>query len=109
MSEQIPEMDVFQLARLMEAGRPPRLVDIRQPEEFAWCRLPGAELIPLLQLPESLGLLDPEEELVILCHTGARSLTAARYLAGRGFARVWSLAGGIQRWSLVVDPSVPTY
>ena len=109
MSEQIPEMDVLPLARLLEAGQAPRILDVRDPEEFEWCRLPGTELIPLLRLPENLAFLDPEEELVLLCHTGARSLAAARYLMGRGFTRVWSLAGGIQRWSLVVDPSVSTY
>ncbi|MEM1058477.1 MAG: rhodanese-like domain-containing protein [Verrucomicrobiota bacterium] len=96
-------------ARLSQPG-PVQLVDVRQPEEWALARLPGAVLIPLGEFvargPEEL---DPGQPVVLYCHHGMRSAQAAAYLLSRGFGDVTNLTGGIDRWSLEVDPTVPRY
>lgn len=85
-----------------------QLVDVREPWEWAICRLPGAQLIPLGTLP-SAGALDPARETIVYCHHGSRSLHAATWLLGAGFRRVAHLEGGIDRWSREVDPGVARY
>jgi sulfur-carrier protein adenylyltransferase/sulfurtransferase len=103
------EIDVEELARWRAEERDFDLLDVRQPEELALCGLPGARLIPLRELPQRLGELDSSRPLVVHCHHGPRSLHAVQLLRSRGFARAWSLAGGIDAWSRQVDPSVPRY
>ncbi len=103
------EKDVLELAERRAAGENPLVLDVREPAEYAWCRIEGSTLMPLDQLPARMGELDREVEILILCHTGVRSLAAADYLRAQGFARAFSLAGGIHRWSLLVDSTVPIY
>jgi rhodanese-related sulfurtransferase len=100
-----------QLAARLRAPAPPHLLDVRQPEEHAFAALPGAQLIPLGELPERFEELPAarDTELVVYCHHGVRSAQAAGFLRARGFTRVGNLAGGLDRWSLEVDPAVPRY
>ena len=93
----------------LDAGDAPVLVDVRWQQEFDICRLPGSRLLPLDQLANSLDELDPEEEIVCVCHHGVRSLDAAFFLRSHGFTKARSLAGGIDVWSQLIDPSVPRY
>jgi rhodanese-related sulfurtransferase len=97
------------LAARLAAEEPPLLLDVREDFEWRLCRLPGALLIPLEQLPGQLAALDPERETVVYCHTGVRSAYAAEFLRREGFRRVGNLLGGIHRWALEVDPTLPTY
>jgi adenylyltransferase/sulfurtransferase len=85
------------------------LLDVRQPEEHDYCRLPDSLLIPLNELPWRASELSLENEIVVYCHHGVRSLTAVHYLTRLGFERVKSLAGGIDAWSKMIDPSLPRY
>jgi adenylyltransferase/sulfurtransferase len=85
------------------------LIDVREPYEYAIARIPGARLVPLRTLPAAAASLDPSREIVLHCHHGARSATAAEYLQGLGFRNVWNLAGGIDAWSDEVDPGVAKY
>ncbi len=103
------EMDVLELNARLERGESVTLVDVREPHEYQICRLPGAVLIPLKQLPGRLGELDPSAELVAYCKTGRRSAKAAALLAGAGFRRARSLKGGIAAWSGTIDPAMPRY
>lgn len=103
------EKDVVDLSERRASGENPLVLDVREPAEYAWCRIEGSMLMPLGDLPERMGELDSQKEVLILCHTGVRSLAAADYLRAQGFGRAFSLAGGIHRWSLVVDASVPIY
>ncbi len=98
-----------QLRELIAQDRVPRLIDVRNPEEFALCRLPGAELHPGGQIAEWSRTLDPNEEILIYCHHGIRSLHAVMYLTAKGFKRVMHLRGGLDAYSLRADPSVPRY
>lgn len=100
-----------ELARRIRAGDGPRLLDVRQPEEHALARLPESRLVPLGELSARLAELNEwrDEEIVVYCHHGVRSLHAAQLLAADGFGRLLNLEGGIDAWSLRVDPEVPRY
>jgi adenylyltransferase/sulfurtransferase len=100
---------VRELARRLAAGDPLQVVDVREPYEHRIARLEAARLIPLRTLAAAAGELDPARETVVLCHHGIRSAAAAELLRGRGFRSVRNLEGGIDAWSLDVDPSVPRY
>ena len=91
--------------------RNPRLIvlDVREPHEWAIAHIDGARLIPLSELPERLGELDGHAEIVTHCHHGIRSMKALEILKAAGFAKVRSLKGGIDAWSVQLDPSVPRY
>ena len=92
-------------------ARNPRLLllDVREPHEWEIAHIDGARLIPLSELPERLGELDGHAEIVTHCHHGTRSIKALEILKAAGFAKVRSLKGGIDAWSVTVDPSVPRY
>jgi adenylyltransferase/sulfurtransferase len=85
------------------------LVDVREPWEYNLCKIPGAKLIPLGTLPASVNALLDAEEVICYCHHGMRSLDAAVWLRQQGVESAKSMAGGIERWSAEVDPSVPRY
>ncbi len=91
------------------AGESVRLIDVREPEEFELTRVEGAELLPLSRFSEWSAGLDPDEEIVFMCHHGIRSAQVCAVLARSGFAKLSNLAGGIDRWSAEVDPGVPRY
>ncbi len=88
------------------------LIDVREPEEFSLSRIDGARLIPMQSIPgelQKLEALADESTLLILCHHGVRSLQVASWLRAQGVENCYSVAGGIDRWSVEVDPSVPRY
>jgi adenylyltransferase/sulfurtransferase len=97
------------LAARLGNGGAPSVLDVREPYEWAIARLPHARLVPLNSLPQAVSSLDPDAELVVYCHHGVRSQAAAAWLRDQGFARVRNLVGGIDRWSLEVDPSLRRY
>jgi rhodanese-related sulfurtransferase len=100
-----------QLVEKLRRGEPVWLLDVRQEWEHQLARLHDQALIPLPELPARLDEVTPGEgaQVVCYCHHGVRSLSAAAILRQAGFANAVSLAGGIDRWSRVIDPSVPTY
>ena len=97
------------LADELASDAPPLLIDVREPWEAQIATIEGATLIPLPQLADRAGELDPEASVVVYCHLGVRSEYAARMLAGSGFANVRNLVGGIDAWSRTVDPAVARY
>lgn len=103
------DMTVKELKARMDRGDAPMIVDVREPAEFEICRIPGAVLIPMSQLPSRLAELDPEKEIVLQCKVGGRSATATAFLKRAGFARARNLTGGILAWIDQVDPSQPKY
>jgi len=90
-------------------GAPLVLVDVREPVEWAIARIPTARHIPLDQLAAAAETIDRDADLVVYCHHGVRSAAAADWLRGLGFVRVRNLVGGIDRWSVEVDATVPRY
>jgi sulfur-carrier protein adenylyltransferase/sulfurtransferase len=103
------DISVEELKRRMDEGHPLTVLDVRNPQEYEIARIPGAVLIPLHELQDRLGELDTAASLVVHCHHGPRSTQAVRFLRQMGFSRAVNLAGGIDAWSLDVDPSVPQY
>lgn len=106
------EISVEELDALRKSGASDyRLIDCREDDEWNVCRIDGAELMPLSRFGEIRAerLPDTAEKLIIHCHHGMRSGRAAEYLRGLGYKNTWSLAGGIEDWSVKIDPSVPRY
>lgn len=89
----------------------PRLIDCREREEIAICRIEGHEWIPLGTIPSALEKFSAEAHrgFVIYCHHGMRSLRAASFLRAHGIHRAFSMSGGIEAWSCEIDPDVPRY
>lgn len=105
----VAEVSVQELARKRAAGEPFTLLDVREIFEDEIATIDGRVLIPLGQLPERLGEIPHDREIVVHCHSGVRSAHAAQLLQKAGFDRVYNLAGGIDAWSAMIDPSVPRY
>ena len=101
------EIDVHALRRKMAEGNSWILLDVREPFEFEVAHVEGAHLIPLGQLSGRLAELDRKKEILVMCHSGMRSQQAAEFLRAAGFAKVASVAGGIDAWSEEIDPDVP--
>jgi rhodanese-related sulfurtransferase len=104
----VEQVSVEAAARMMGAGEPVQLVDCREGWEVEICVLPGAQRIPLGEIVERAGELDPAVPVLVYCHHGVRSINGAILLERLGF-RTMSLRGGIDAWSDRIDPSVPRY
>ena len=105
----LSEISVHDLSQRMAAPNPPVVLDVREPQEIAIARFPGAVEIPMQSVSSRMDELDKTAEIFVLCHHGMRSAHVAEYLAEQGFTRVGNVSGGIDAWSLQVDPSVPRY
>ena len=103
------EIEAVELKREWTAKPDLVVLDVREPHEYEIAHIEGARLIPLSELPGRLAEIDGRAEIVTHCHHGLRSLAALELLRGAGFANVRSLQGGIDAWSVDVDPEVPRY
>lgn len=104
------EITARDLAMAMENGQDIFLLDVRQPDEHERAKLADSLLIPLNELPARASEVPPGPAMIVVyCHHGIRSLSAAAFLERLGHANVRSLAGGIDAWSCEVDPAVPRY
>ena len=102
-------ISVQELKNRLDKGDEIFLLDVREPHEFSMAKIEGSTLIPLGTLPASLNQLDPNDEIVALCHKGMRSADAVGFLLQQGFNNVKNLVGGIDAWSVQVDQTVPRY
>jgi rhodanese-related sulfurtransferase len=107
----VPEISVVEARERLLGPNAPRLIDVREDEEYAIARIDGAELLPLSQWPAIVAekLTDRTQPLLIQCHHGGRSARAAEFLLRNGFTDVTNLAGGIDAWAVEIDPSVARY
>ena len=106
------EVDPQEVKRRLDSGEKLHLIDVREPHEFAQAKIEGATLIPMRSVPGELPDLETRSEdgpLIVYCHHGVRSLNVVHWLREQGIEASQSMAGGIDAWSLVVDPSVPRY
>lgn len=103
------EVSAGELKALMNAGRAPTIVDVREAFEAELCCIPGARLIPLGELPRRLAELDPRSEIVVHCKVGSRSARAVAILREKGFTNARNLSGGILAWIDEVDPTLTRY
>jgi rhodanese-related sulfurtransferase len=113
MIEQVAPRDWPAWLASLHGQDQPLLLDVREPAEWAAASVQpdGAELmrLPMAAIPTHLAELDPDRPVAVLCHHGGRSMQVAAFLHHHGFARVVNVAGGIDAWSLQLDPSVPRY
>ena len=87
----------------------PLLLDVREPWEFERCHIENSKLIPMREIPGALLDLDPEEEIVVICHHGIRSRAVASYLAQHDFTKIINLSTGIDGWAREVDINMAIY
>ncbi|OIQ70574.1 putative adenylyltransferase/sulfurtransferase MoeZ [mine drainage metagenome] len=88
---------------------PPLLLDVREPGEWAICRIDGSRSMPMQSVPARLSELDAECTIVCICHHGMRSAQVGRFLERHGFDDVINLTGGVDAWATQIDPSMPRY
>ena len=91
----VPEIDIDEFARRREQGAP--VIDVRELDEYQQAHVPGATLIPLATVPDRLGDVPPERDVLVICKTGARSMRAAEFLAANGISAT-NVAGGTVAW-----------
>jgi rhodanese-related sulfurtransferase len=109
--EEVPairQLSAPELKALLDSGRALELVDVRTEDERAIAIIDGFRLLDRAYHDALLGR-DRDTPIVFQCHHGVRSQGAAEYFRRQGFRNLYNLAGGIEAWSLLVDPSVPRY
>ncbi len=103
------EITVEDLKKRMDAKENLFVLDVRNPNEWQICRIPGTTLLPLPELPQRVGELPKDREIIVHCKSGMRSAKAVQFLKEQGFKQVVNLQGGIAAWSEKIDPSMPKY
>ena len=104
------EITATELKNRMDAGDDIQLIDVREPNEYAFAKIEGAKLIPLGQIVQRMDELDETRETVVHCKMGGRSATAIQALRRAGYkGELKNLKGGITAWSDEVDSNVPKY
>jgi rhodanese-related sulfurtransferase len=98
-----------QAAERLRSDEPPLLIDVREDWEVQIAALPGSRHVSLGTLTARLDELPADRDIILYCHHGTRSLQAARWLERQGYDRLANLDGGIDEWSLQVDPQTPRY
>jgi adenylyltransferase/sulfurtransferase len=109
MSETPLEVTVEEARLLLSGANPPLLIDVREMDEYAVCRIEGSRLIPMNTVPSRLAEIPQDVPVLVQCHHGGRSMKVTQFLRSKGYAHVSNVKGGIDAWSLKVDPKVPRY
>ena len=106
------EVTPLEVKQRLASGELLRLIDVREPAEFAIAKIQGAQLIPMGSVPAELQRLEAAADssaLIVFCHHGMRSLQVVNWLRQNGVDNCQSMAGGIELWSTSVDTAVPRY
>jgi adenylyltransferase/sulfurtransferase len=103
------EITVQDLKRRLDAKETVTLLDVRDDWETKLARLEHAAHIPVTEIEHRLDELDPNDEIVVYCHHGIRSAAVADFLRRAGYPKAVNLAGGLDHWAQVVDPSMRRY
>jgi rhodanese-related sulfurtransferase len=104
------EITAEEVKRKLDGAEAFTLLDVREPWEFETARIEGAKLMPMGDVPSRAHQeLDPDEQLVVVCHHGVRSMNVTVWLRQQGFEKAQSMRGGIDAWSRHVDGKVPMY
>jgi rhodanese-related sulfurtransferase len=111
---ELPQIGVDELKRLRDEGKQHMLLDVREEHEWKFAHIEGARLLPLSRLARELTAalpadLTPDSHVIVQCHHGVRSAQVTAWLRQLGFSNVFNLTGGIDDWSLRIDPRVPRY
>jgi len=109
MSESVQQIDPVRLKERLDSGQVGLLLDVRDDWEHSMAAIADSTHIPLAELVDRLQELAFEDDIVVYCHVGQRSYQAGLILKEAGFNNVYNLAGGIDAWSQLVDPSIRRY
>lgn len=99
-------------ASRLKSDKPPSIIDVREPDEFALARIENSRLIPMQAIPAELQRLESlsdNADLLVFCHRGVRSLQVVNWLREHGIENCYSVTGGLDRWSREIDPGIPRY
>lgn len=113
--DSIEQISVEELGERLQSGtlHNVQLLDVREPEEVAIAQIAAFDVLPLSQFSRwaesAIAQLDPHAETLVMCHHGIRSAQMCQWLQHQGFTNVKNVVGGIDAYSLVVDPAVPRY
>lgn len=103
------QIAVTEVKRWIGETGPALLLDVREPWEFETCRIADSISMPMRGIPARHSELDRDQDIVMICHHGARSFQAGMFLEQMGFASITNLQGGVAAWARDVDPAMPTY
>ncbi len=109
MQTQLLEISPQELKKKLDTDESVLLLDVREQTEYDLVHLEGARLIPLNTLPNHIDSLPADQEIVVYCHHGTRSLYAIAYLHQNGFRDAKNLTGGIDQWAAEIDPTLRRY
>lgn len=109
MIPNVPEVSPKQVKQKIDRKEDFILLDVREQEEVELCRIEGSVHIPLSCFQSKFSELPKDKEIIVHCHSGMRSVMATQYLIQKGFRNVKTMQGGIDLWSVEVDPKVPRY
>ncbi len=107
--DRMAQITPSELKEMLDKGERVHLIDVREDWEIEIARLPNSQVLTQRLAYEILNQWDKNEKIIFYCHSGIRSLEAAAYFIGHGVSNAKSLAGGIDRYSLEIDPSIPRY
>ncbi len=105
----IKNLTPSEVDELLKSDKNILLIDVREPWEYETAKIENSQLMPLSKFAEESMNLNPDDNIIIYCHHGVRSLRACSFLVNNGYKNVINLDGGINAWSREVDPSVPRY
>jgi rhodanese-related sulfurtransferase len=105
----VTEISVSELKRRRDAHEDLVLLDVREPSEVARASVAGATVIRMSEIPLHLAELPHERPIVVMCHHGSRSADVTYFLNANGFPNAVNLDGGIDAWSMKIDPAVARY
>ncbi len=94
---------------LDQASTQPLLLDVREPWEYERCHIDNSKLVPMRQIPSVVHEINPDEEIVVICHHGIRSRAVASYLVQNDYTQVINLSTGIDGWAREIEPTMPIY
>ena len=103
------EIQPEEVMRLRDAREQFVFLDCRELWEYQTVHIEGTQHIPMQDIPARIQELDPEDHIVVICHHGVRSMNVTAWLRQQGYEKSQSVAGGIDRWSRMIDPRVPIY
>ncbi|WP_372751613.1 rhodanese-like domain-containing protein [Labilibaculum sp.] len=103
------DISPLELVQKLEKNKDFILLDVREHSELQICSLKGAKHIPMGHIASKMGELPKHKDLIVFCHMGVRSRHVINYLRKNGYTRAFNLRGGIDRWSMEVDPSLRRY
>lgn len=105
----ITQLSAQQLQQRLQNNEELVLLDVREANEFAYASIAGSMHVPLRDVPGQLNHLNPEQDIVVICHHGMRSQHACLFLEQYGYQQLFNLHGGIDAWSLYCDSTVSRY